>query len=363
MKILFIVTRADTLAGAQVHVRDLSQHLIQQGHDVLVVTGKSGKYTDLLQQVNISSVSCPELKREIHPLDDLSALLKLRSLIHEYQPDLISTHSSKAGILGRLASRSVGIPCLFTAHGWTFTEGVPHPQRTIYRQIERMAAPLAKRIICVSEHDRQIGIATGMSPKRLVTIHNGMPDIPTELHAQPTSGVPVRLVMIARFDHQKDHTSLLHALRSVPGVHLDLVGDGPNLNEVEALAQTLGLTERVHFLGFRSDVTGLLCKAHVFTLISNWEGFPRTTLEAMRAGLPVVVSDVGGAAEAVIEGQTGFCVPRGDVDRLVQCLSLLATDAVLREKLGKAARQRYLDHFTFERMFEKTVQIYEEILT
>jgi glycosyltransferase involved in cell wall biosynthesis len=251
---------------------------------------------------------------------------------------------------------------LFTAHGWTFTEGIPNLQRTLYRQVERLAEPLAKRIICVSENDRQIGIATGMDPQRLVTIHNGMPDIPAELHAEPASGSPVRLVMIARFDHQKDHSSLLQALKSVPDVHLDLVGDGPNLGEMQALVQTLELTERVHFLGFRRDVTDILAKAHIFTLISKWEGFPRTTLEAMRAGLPVVVSDVGGAAEAIVEGQTGFCIPRGDVDRLVRCLSLLAKDSTLRAKLGKAAIQHYQGHFTFERMFKKTFQIYEEIL-
>ena len=362
MRILYIITRADTLAGAQVHVRDLSKKLIKQGHDVQVVTGKPGKYTEILDQANIPFVSCCYLKRQIHPWEDLASLIRLYKLIIHYKPDIVSTHSSKAGILGRIASRLAGKPCIFTAHGWTFTDGIPKLQRTFYRQLERLAEPLADRIICVSDQDRHLGISIGMKPERLVTIHNGMPDIPVDWQTDPGSGMPVRLVMIARFDHQKDHASLLQAMQSIPDVHLDLVGDGPNLIAMQALAHALGISERVQFLGFRHDVTDILSKAHIFTLISNWEGFPRTTLEAMRAGLPVVVSDVGGAKEAVIEGKTGFCIPRGDVNRLTQCLSLLVEDASLRSKMGHAGRQHYLANFTFDGMFEKTAKIYEEIL-
>jgi glycosyltransferase involved in cell wall biosynthesis len=168
--------------------------------------------------------------------------------------------------------------------------------------------------------------------------------------------------MIARFNQQKDHATLLQALRNIPNLHLDLVGDGPNLPAAKVLTKKLGLEHQVHFLGFRRNVTDFLAKAHIFTLISNWEGFPCTTLEAMRAGLPVVVSDVGGAAEAVLEGETGFCIPRGDVHRLTQCLSRLAQDAALRSQMGQAARRHYEQTFTFSHMFKKTFHLYQEII-
>ncbi len=286
----------------------------------------------------------------------------LRAAIRAFRPDLISTHSSKAGWLGRLAGKATGIPCLFTAHGWAFTHGVPEPQRTVYRVLERATAPLATRIVCVSEHDRRIGIAAGMTKDRLVTIHNGMPDIPPNLRATPGAGGPVRIAMVARMDRQKDHGTLLRAIHGIAGVQLDLIGDGPSEASIRTLAQEIGVIDRVRFLGERKDVAEVLARAQVFALISHWEGFPRSTLEAMRAGLPVVVSDAGGAAEAVEEGVTGHVVPRGDVTTVRDRLASLVGNAPLRQEMGAAGRRRYEAMFTFDHMFQRTLGVYREIL-
>ncbi len=285
------------------------------------------------------------------------------SSIDSFQPDLVSTHSSKAGVLGRLACLATSTPCLFTAHGWAFTNGVPEPKRSLYQWVEKLSEPLADRIICVSENDRQIGIQSGMSPDRLVTIHNGMPDITIDLRSTPVKADPVRLVMVARFDKQKDHQTLLTAFKDIPNAHLDLIGDGPNLPQAKAYVAQNNLTHRVNFLGFQQNVAQFLAKAHVFTLISNWEGFPRTIIEAMRAGLPVVASDVGGAAEAITEGVTGYAIPRGDVSTLRDRFTRLVNNAELRQSMGHQGRLRYEAEFTFDHMFEKTFAVYEEVLT
>ncbi|MCT7975685.1 glycosyltransferase family 4 protein [Laspinema olomoucense] len=362
MKILFIITRSDTVGGAQVHVRDLAKRLLDCGHDVLIVTGTPGPYTETLHQQEIPFFACDFLKQAIHPCKDWQTLIAFRQIIHQFHPDIVTTHSSKAGILGRLSSSLNSVPCLFTAHGWAFTEGVPQPKRLLYRLLEQIAEPLASQIICVSEHDRTIGLAVGMNQRRLLTIHNGIPDIHSSLLAKPGTGNPVRIVMIARFDAQKDHQTLLQACQALPEVHLDLVGDGPKLEETKALVQTLGLASRVNFLGFRQDVTDILAHAHIFALISHWEGFPLTTLEAMRAGLPVVVSDVGGAAEAVLDGETGYWVPRQNILTLRQRLSDLVENADLRSKMGYASRQRYEAEYTFELMFQRTFEVYKNLL-
>jgi glycosyltransferase involved in cell wall biosynthesis len=360
VRIMFVVTRADVIGGVHVHVRDLAAALLQRGHEAVVVAGRRGRFTEALRRAGVPEVECPSLQREINPRDDARALRALRREVASFAPDLVSTHSSKAGILGRLACVG-GPPCLFTAHGWAFTEGVPERRRRIYREIERRLAPLAARVICVSEHDRQIGIAAGIDPRRLVTIHNGMPDIPDELRADPGRGEPVRAVMVARFVPQKDHRTLLRAAAAVAGLHLDLVGDGPELAAMQDLAGSLGIADRVRFLGHRDDVADLLARAHLFTLISNWEGFPRSTLEAMRAGLPAVVSDVGGSAEAITEGASGFVVPRGDSRTLTDRLAGLVGDASLRRRMGDAARRRYEAEFTFTRMLDRTLAVYDAV--
>jgi glycosyltransferase involved in cell wall biosynthesis len=287
----------------------------------------------------------------------------LRQIIKNFQPDIVAIHSSKAGILGRLACKLNAVPCIFTAHGWAFTEGVTQPSRTIYQFLERLLEPLANQIICVSAYDRSIGLAVGMNVQRLIAIHNGMPDVPDSLRANAGGGSPVRIAMIARFAAQKDYRTLLQACQPITNIQLDLVGDGPQLDEMKYLASNLGMNNRVNFLGFRKDISEILAQAHIFTLISNWEGFPITTLEAMRAGLPIVVSDVGGSAEAVTEGETGYCIPRGDVMTLRSRLSELVTDFDLRLKMGRAARQRYESEFTVGNMYQQTLAIYEKVIS
>lgn len=361
MNVLYVITRGDEIGGAQIHVRDLSLRLLADGHEVLVAAGGSGRFGDELARRGIPAAVCTNLIRRIDPRRDLLAVRELRGLIRDFAPDLVSTHSSKAGLVGRLAARNAGVPSIFTAHGWAFTEGVRQPQRTIYRTIEQRGARLAKRIICVSEHDRRLGIAAGIAPALLATVHNGMPDVPETLRAQPDAGGPMKIAMIGRVDAQKDHLSLVRAIAGLPEATVSFIGDGPLLPQVEAAVSGLGMRERVNFLGYRADVAEILAAHHVFALASHYEGFPRSTIEAMRGGLPTVVSDVGGAAEAVTEGITGFVVPRGDVQALGERLRTLAEDPAKRAEMGIAARSRYEESFTFDHMYGRTMAIYSEV--
>ncbi len=362
MKILFVITRSDTVGGAQVHVRDLAKSLIQEGHDILVITGGQGYYNRYLEKSGIASISCATLSNKIKPVDEAKTLFFIKKIIHQFQPDLVSTHSSKAGILGRLAANLANKPCLFTAHGWAFTQGVPEPSRSIYQILERLTEPLADKIICVSEYDRQIAISSGMSPERLLTVRNGMPDIPNELRANTVDSNLIRIVMIARFDKQKDHLTLINALQNLSEVHLDLVGDGPKLADIKTYVSQKNMSDRVKFLGYCDRPEEILAKAQIFTLISHWEGFPRTILEAMRAGLPVVASNVGGVSEAIIDGVNGYCVPRGDVNILQERLEQVVTNTQLRIEMSKNSRQIYESNFKFSRMLEETLDVYETVL-
>jgi len=364
MKILFIITRSDTIGGAQVHVRDLSKAFIKDGHDVLVVAGTSVIGEDnFFVRNQIPFYACPHLCRSIQPIQDFQSIRFINSIVKTFRPDVISAHSSKAGLLGRISARLNHTPCIFTVHGWAFSEGVPQPTRVLYEIIERLISPLSSRIICVSNYDRDIGIKASIKSSRLKTIYNGMPDILPSLRSHSGGNGIVNIIMVARFDKQKDHETLIKAFYGLPNAQLTLVGDGSSFPRVKSLVENLDLSQKVNFTGFRRDIPQLLAQAHIFTLISHWEGLPLTIIEAMRSGLPVVISDVGGAAETIVEGVSGFAVPRSNVDVLRDRLNQLVADAQLRERMGKAARQRYEQLFTFERMYSETCQAYEAVLS
>ncbi|MBO2521424.1 MAG: hypothetical protein CW345_06435 [Firmicutes bacterium] len=143
--------------------------------------------------------------RPIRPRDDFRAALHIRRELRKLRPDLVSTHSSKAGLLGRIAARSLGLPAIFTAHGWAFTEGVPDRQRRLYVHVERIAARLCDRIITVSNYDKKLALQHRIAPvSKVVCIHNGMPDIPSQGMARPEIDPP-RIVMVAIHSVRRRH--------------------------------------------------------------------------------------------------------------------------------------------------------------
>lgn len=364
-RILYIITQG-ILGGAQTHIRHLCQNL-KDDFDIHVTVGVYGPLVENLSNEGVEVHVVPSLVRSISPFKDISGFRELKRLIKSLEPDLISTHSSKAGILGRLAAKACGIPVIFTAHGWAFTEGVPLTKRTIYIRAERLAAKWADKIICVSENDRKLALDYGVaSADKLLTIHNGMPIISDALNDKKgKDDKPVEFITVARFSEPKDHELLLRTiprLNSYNDCIFSFVGDGELLENTKSLCFQLNIEEKVHFLGPRQDVPDLLAGADAFVLTSNWEGLPRSIIEAMRAGLPVIASDVGGVSELIEEGVTGYLVPRGDAETLRARLEMLIDNPEIRHRMGMAGYERFLEKFTFDRMLTETVKVYEEVL-
>ncbi len=365
MKIAYVVTRADPIGGVQIHIKDLAAAAQAEGHEVTVMAGGTGPFIDMLRAQGTPTVVLRHLTVPIKPLQDLRALRELRAILSDMRPDLIALHSAKASVLGRLAARSLGIPTILTAHGWTFTPGFPRIPGMVYRNIERLVGPLTRKIIAVSEFDRRLALEAGIvGADRIVTVHNGIPDVPLHLRAEPAR-TPARLVMVARFSPQKDHQTLLQALASLQHLEweLDLIGDGPLIDRVKSLAVSLKLSGRTRFLGQRMDVESLLAQSQISILATNWEGFPLSILESMRAGLPVIASSVGGVEEAILDEETGYLVPRGDVAALRDRIRALVEAPDLRLRMGKLARVRYEQHFSLETAVRKTLDVYHQVAT
>jgi len=390
MHIAFIVTRADSIGGAQIHVRDMTYRLLADSHRVSVLTGSEGPLTDILHDAGVEVRILPHLVRPMNPFKDLLAILETRRALQDLKPDLLSSHTAKAGFVGRVAAWTLGIPSIFTVHGWQFAEGISPFQRLVVEGLERFTAKICRKIISVSEYDRELALRRKVvPPEKMITIHNGMPDVPKELvrwlcHNEDDSSLPlhkresasldaptmrplspVRLIMVARLQPQKDHPTLFRALAELTDRNwtLELVGDGPDREALQSLARELEVADRVIFSGQRLDVPQRLKDSDVFVLATRWEGFPRSILEAMRAGLPVVATDVGGCRESVVDGETGFLVPREDPVQLRDRLRLLIDSPELRVQMGQKGRKRFEENFTFEGMYERTVAVYREVLS
>ena len=360
MKILQVITRGE-LGGGQRHVMDLLEGL--RGYELEVATGEDGYLAEGARALGIPVHILPHLVMPISPLEDTRGLMALSQLIAKLKPDLVHAHTSKAGILGRVAARINGVPAIFTAHTWCFSEGTSWKWKAIGIPLEKLAATWSGAIINVSEANRQLAVRHRVAAiGKLITIHNGIPDTPHRAQPGLSSGTP-RIVMIARFAPQKAQAELLRALRDIDlPFRLAFVGDGSTRAVHERLAEELGLGSRVDFLGERRDIAEILATAQVFALPTNWEGFPLTILEGMRAGLPVVASDVGGVGEAVVHETTGFLVGAGSTNEFRLRLRQLLNDPSLRGRQGAAGRIRYEQDYTVRAMLEKTVVVYESVL-
>ncbi len=364
MKIVYVVTRTDAVGGASIHVRDLAGEMLQSGHAVTVLGGGTGPVSDLFAAAKIPYRPVASLRRSINPLRDWAAYSELKEALAALNPDLVSAHTAKAGWIARAACESIGIPAVYTPHGIAVGDRISAASGAVFTLSERAAARWARAIICVSEAERELALEKRVcEPGKLLVVHNGVPDIGVEFRAEPGASPP-RICSVARFEAPKDHITLLRAmalLRDVPWT-LDLVGDGPLEDEARREAVRLAIGDRVNFLGFQSDVAGALARAQVFALSSRSEAFPRSILEAMRAGLPVVASDVGGVREAISRGGAGVLAPAGDAEAFASGLSGLLIDSAKRDVIGNAARASYEAEFRLETMVRNTEAVYVRVL-
>lgn len=366
LRIAYIMARGDAFGGVSLHVRDLARCLTDDGHVVKIFVGGSRdmEVPKRLAADDLDFECIPEMGRSISPKNDWKSLRALRDKIQKFSPHLVSTHASKAGVLGRLACVGMGIPVIYSPHCWPFVDGFPNAR--VYLWIERCLAPLATRIVTVCDQERKLGLSRGVgSSAKTIRIHNGVSDIAVDSIEKDgrVDGHAPRILMVARFEEQKDHELLLLSLGDNRNLdwRLTLVGDGPRKEACEQVARKCGIESRVEFAGYSDRVEAYLKRADIFVLISHWEGFPRSILEAMRAGLPVIVSDVGGCSEAVSDGETGLVVRRGDRESLAGALRDLLGDREQRVGMGIRGRKKYEERFTFEVMYMQYLDVYHRL--
>jgi glycosyltransferase involved in cell wall biosynthesis len=378
MRVTHIITRL-IVGGAQENTVATVLGLRQKsGIAVGLISGPTTGPEGSLEPEFISApeilTRVPELVRPVHPWKDWIALRRLTEILRQAGPDIVHTHSGKAGILGRLAARRAGVPLVIhTIHGPSFGNFQNAAANLVFRAAEKHAARATTRFIVVADAMKVQYLAAGIGrPEQYTKIFSGFPLEPF-LSAKSGSAIRARFGLqpadfvigkIARLFKLKGHDDLFaiapELVRRCPQIKFLLVGDGEWRGRFENLAKSFGLERHFVFTGLvpPAEVPALVGIMDALVHLSLREGLPRALPQALAAAKPVVAYDCDGASEVCLDGRTGFLVRPGDLTGLKNRLLQLANDPGLCQKLGQAGRDHVRENFAVEKMVDAIYNLY-----
>jgi len=366
-KVLFCIWALEA-GGAERFLVELVRRAPRERLDVKVVClSRKGAWAGEVESAGVE-VICLDKKTGL----DLTIVRRLRALFRSERPDLVNTHLWTADLWARLGAVLSGVPHIVVTE-----QNVDVWKTWYHRLIDRLLFRRTDKVICVSDQVLDFYRDVLRVPAaKLEVIPNA---IDVEGPPPPPGARPLReeigagagdfvFLCAARLHPQKAHAVLLDAARSVADrggrrFKIALAGEGSLRAELEARVRVLGLEQVVHFLGFRNDVRALLPQADAFVLPSHYEGLPLAVLEAMAAGVPVVVTRVGGNPGIVEDGRNGLMVPAGDVPALADAMARVAGDARLARALGEEARRRVAERHDIEKVAARTYRLFDDLLS
>jgi glycosyltransferase involved in cell wall biosynthesis len=368
------------VGGAALSVLELAAEQRRRGHEVLVVAGTipagEASMEHVARDLDLPYLRLPALTREVSPRHDLAAVLALRRLIRRERPDVLHTHTSKAGTTGRVAALLAGNArprVVHTFHGHVLSGYFDTRRERVFRLIERGLAHATDRIVAVSEQVRDDLIRFRVAPPEKIAVVQYGFDLDARVQTSPemarqkraAAGLSATDFVVGwagRLSEIKRPLDLVRVAAKVDGSRLLLAGDGELRPAVEQLAAELGLTDRVRLLGYVDDIGSWYGAFDAFLLTSANEGAPVVAIEALAAGVPVVATDAGGTRNVVDDGETGYLAPVGALDTLAELLERLRDDPALRARLGATGAVRMRERFSTQRMADGFDAVYAEIL-
>ena len=383
MRIMHISTRL-ILGGSQENTVLSCMGQADEGHEVDLVYGPiHGPEGTMLPTVHehggINAIETPNLVREVSPTRDLACLRELKTLIREHRPDVVHTHSSKAGILGRAAAWSVGVPAVVhTIHGLPFHPYQSGVRNLAYVLAERYAARRCHHIVTVADAMRDQAMARGIGrPEQYTTVRSGMvvdpflDDTESKTATRTRLGLPTDACLvgtISRLAELKGHDDLLDALgedmRADPNLHLLWVGDGYWAERLLGRVRDEGLEAQVHAVGLvePDTIPDWVRAMDILAHPSYREGLPRAVVQGMLGARPVVTYDLDGGPEVCVSGQTGQLVTPGDVTGLRAAVRTLRESPEEAVAMGVRGRERCREDFDWRVMVRRLLTLYEELL-
>ena len=381
MKVCHFITRL-IVGGAQENTFLSARGLVEAGHECVLLTGPSegreGQLLGKMKNPGIEIVESPLFVREISPLADLRALFYLRDFLRERKFDVLHTHSSKAGILGRVAGRMAGVPMVVhTIHGLAFGPYESRLKNLIYINAERYAATKCDRIYAVAQAmiDQCLAEKIGR-PEQYRVVYSGM-ELDRFLKAEKDDalrcslGIPEHCKVvgaIARLFPRKGYEDFFpvaaNIVRELPDTHFLILGDGPKRYEYEAWAESLGIRRHVTFAGLvpPDEVARYIALMDVAAHFSLKEGLPRVAVQALAEGKPVVAYHLDGTPEVVISGKTGFTVEPQNIQAATDALFRILKNPLEAAEMGMRGRELVREKFPWQTMSEILIREYETFL-
>jgi glycosyltransferase involved in cell wall biosynthesis len=371
LNVAHIITQLE-LGGAQQNTLYTLGHLDRARFTPSLAVGPGGVLDAEALKGNWSTTFITALDRPIHPWRDAKAACQLYKWLRATRPMIVHTHSSKAGILGRLAAYVAGVPVIIhSIHGFGFTPTQKAWVRRLYVAIEKWCARLSTHLIFVSQDNRAEALKLGILPRESdgSLIRSGIDltpaaavDIRTELSLARDTWL---VTSIGNFKPQKNPLDLVRTAALViaeePTVHFILTGDGPLRREAQALAESSGIADHVHFVGWRLDARGILAASDAFILTSLWEGLPRALAEAGAQGLPSVAYAVNGINDILKEGENGFPVAPGNYTMAAEKLIGLKRNPGEARRMGEAAHAAVMREFSIDDMVRQQEKLYADL--
>ncbi len=363
-----------TVGGTRHYLLDLASSLPsdQFQQHIIVSALRDARFLQDIERMRSAGLEVTEvpMRRNISPISDFECMRQIRRVIRQWRPHIVHSHSSKAGFLARIAARSLNCANLYSPHCFAFQMRFSSPRRALYTRLERFAARYTDLFVLASETDRQEAIAHGVAtPDNTVIIPTGIraadyrsqADVEDLRRALGISDFDAVIGTVAVLTPQKGHRYLLEAFARLSGNPvLLLAGDGPEHDKLISQADSLGIADRVKFLGRRDDVPDLLAALDVFVLPSLWESLPYVLLEAMAAEVPIVATDVPGTAGLIGADTHGWLAPPADAAGLADTVQRALTNPRAAAEKASAASRFVETHHSLDNMIAQYVELYQQ---
>jgi len=377
ISVLHIITNLP-VGGAQDNTLLTVEQLNRKKFNITLMCGLHGEWVERAKAIqDIDLIFIKELVRPISLIKDLIALNRIYRIFKEKKFDIVHTHSSKPGVLGRIAAKLTGIPIVVhTIHGFPFHDFMNPITKSIFITIEKLLAKITDKLITVSKLNLEKACKLKFADReRFQNIYSGIDfkkfDIPLDVVAKKkelgiVNGQPI-VGMVGRLSKQKAPLDFVRSTPKIldkhPNVKFLLVGDGELKAQTLSLAKELGVSQNIEVLGFRKDIPELLSIFDIYVLTSHWEGLGRALTEAMYTGRPVIATNVEGVPELVKDRETGLLVEPNDIEAISQAVISLLDNRSDALKYGAAAAKQVCEKFEATAMIRQIESLYQELLT
>jgi len=359
------------LSGVQNMMINLLDHLDKTEFEITVISAPDGPMIEKLQEMDVRHVAFPNLIQKIN-LHDIRIFIQFYKFFRKERFDIVHTHSSKTGFMGRIAAKLAGVKAIIhTIHGFPFHPFQSQSLRLFYQNLERIAGIFCDKAVSVNAFERELAVQKYLiNKKKIITIYNGIQSLDSRNPIQREElGIDKKNIIvgsISRFSEQKNILNLIKvaidSVKQAPHITFIFIGDGEDFTQAKQLVRAAGAEDEIRLMGWKSNVAEWYELFNIVILYSKWEGLSLTILEAMSMKKPIIASDIKGNNELVFEGKNGYLIQINNHQDLTKKIISLSKDTQKQKKFGDESYKIFLKYYTLDRFVESYEELYQKLI-